>query len=787
MKTHDYKFFRRANMLVITMLAVLFLGYTSFGQSPPLTILSPNGGESYTWGSVIQVSWQHTGEPADMVIEYTDDGGNYWYYLQFIYSTETSDSILIQFTGNPTEFAKVRISYFNDPTILDESDDFFSVVEAPVYVSSPSFGSVYYQDQPVYIAWYSNSLLTFDLDYSPDNGATWTEIVSNFTGFNYTWTAPSQITSQGVIRISDAADPTAFGDSPTFSILDGPVAVLTSPNGGEVWTYGGTAMVTWSGTNLPPYVNIEFSFDGGYSWSSLGYGYSNPDGGSADVYVPYFETQNALVRLVDYTYYFELDRSDAPFTVEVPPVIIYYPAGGESYYNGETMYFNWITSNEVNAVNFELSTDNGQSWSLIETDVPAAQYYYYWTVSGTPSETSLIRISDANDPSKFAISGMFTIRQIPVITLTSPAGGEIWDTGKPYEISWEYSNPGSTYVYIEYSSDNGQNWNYIGYMPLEGPTGSTEWITPDITSEQCLIRIQDYYLYFVADTSEQFTIIDYPETPICMVTVDSATNRNVIMWEKPVSDLIDQFVVYKESNQANIYEVLSVVDYEGIAMVTDTNSNPNVKSYRYKLGFRNVDGIDFPAGNHHQTIHLTINQGVGSSWNLIWSDYEGFEVSSYNIYRKFAGGEFEQISSISASFSSYTDVSVQSGDVYYIIEVVNPNGCNPNRTGEYGSSWSNVATNSFTGVEDNKMEMNLSTYPNPAGEKLNLSIGQDIQGSVKIALSDLLGRTVRSQEVMDLKWNSIHTIDVSDLKEGIYMLKVSSDEGSTTRKVIVRH
>jgi hypothetical protein len=98
-----------------------------------------------------------------------------------------------------------------------------------------------------------------------------------------------------------------------------------------------------------------------------------------------------------------------------------------------------------------------------------------------------------------------------------------------------------------------------------------------------------------------------------------------------------------------------------------------------------------------------------------------------------------------------------------------------------------VATNSFTGVEDNKMEMNLSTYPNPAGEKLNLSIGRDIQGSVKITLSDLLGRTVRSQEVMDLKTNSIYTIDVSDLKEGIYMLKVSSEKGSTTRKIIVRH
>jgi len=76
---------------------------------------------------VIRVSWQHTGEPTDMVLEYSDDGGNLWYYLQFIYSTETTDSISVQFTGNPTEFAKGRISYYYDPSVFDESDDFFSV------------------------------------------------------------------------------------------------------------------------------------------------------------------------------------------------------------------------------------------------------------------------------------------------------------------------------------------------------------------------------------------------------------------------------------------------------------------------------------------------------------------------------------------------------------------------------------------------------------------------------------------------------------------------------------
>jgi len=577
----------------------------------------------------------------------------------------------------------------------------------------------------------------------------------------------------------------AFGDSPQFSIIDAPIAVLTSPNGGEVWNYGEIATVTWSGSNLPPYVNIEFSIDGGSSWTGLGYGYSNPDGGSVEVYVPYNESRNALVRLVDYTYYYEMDRSDAPFTVVVPPVIVYYPAGSEQYYNNQEMYFSWIASQEISTLNFELSSDNGQSWQLIDQNIPANQGYYYWTVDGTPSENCVIRISNSDDPSQFGLSGTFTIFETPVITLNSPIGGEIWNTGETYSISWTYDNPNSTYVYLEYSVDNGSNWNYINYAIQNGSVGSYDWTTPDISSTQCLIRIMDYYLTFVNTTSNPFTIITYPETQICMVTVDSATNRNVIVWEKPASDLINRFVVYKESNEANVYEIIGTVDYAAESVITDTNSNPNIKSYRYKLGFQDAEGNLFPAGDFHQTIHLTINQGVGNTWNLIWSNYLGFEVPSYNIYRKAGNGSYEMISSISASFTSYTDLSAPEGSVFYMVEVVNPNGCNPGRAGEYGSSWSNVATNSITGVNESYADLNVRTYPNPADDKLFVAFSETLQGSVKIVLNDLLGHIVYSQEVENLKSNSAFTINVSDLVNGIYMLNITAENGRVTRKVIV--
>ena len=59
-----------------------------------------------------------------------------------------------------------------------------------------------------------------------------------------------------------------------------------------------------------------------------------------------------------------------------------------------------------------------------------------------------------------------------------------------------------------------------------------------------------------------------------MVSVDSLTNYNTIIWEKPVSNLIADFLVYKETDEANVFEVIDTVGYDEVPMVIDFGSNP---------------------------------------------------------------------------------------------------------------------------------------------------------------------------------------------------------------------
>jgi len=182
-----------------------------------------------------------------------------------------------------------------------------------------------------------------------------------------------------------------------------------------------------------------------------------------------------------------------------------------------------------------------------------------------------------------------------------------------------------------------------------------------------------------------------PAPDICLVSTDSLTHSNIIVWEPPVSAEIDSFIVYCEGIVADQFERIGAVAYSDLSTFTDNASNPQQQAYRYKLSILDTCEIESMMGNFHKTIHLTINSGMGGDWNLIWNHYEGFAFGTYNIYRGSDSTNMTLLSSIASTFNSYTDIAPPTGLLYYQIEVINPAGCTPNKT--WSSSRSNIADN----------------------------------------------------------------------------------------------
>ncbi len=562
---------------------------------------------------------------------------------------------------------------------------------------------------------------------------------------------------------------------------------LQSPNGGEIWTYGSYETVIWSGQYLSGIVTLEFSYDG-INWWYFGDVPTGPNGGSATVSPPNLNTTTALMRITDLTNWEVSDVSDAPFTVYVPPIIIFQPYAGQAIFVDNLVYIYWMLNvNGINWLNAEISLDNGQTYTLIAENINAGNSgTTYLTLSDTPADSCILKLYDAENPDIFALSDVFAISPVPVYTITSPAEGDILNTMSSYTISWNVEDPYMQNCFLQYSLDNGINWTVIDNAVNVGNSGSYEWVTPNANSDECIIRVQDGYAPAVG-FSDVFSIFTFPETPVCMVTVDSLTNYNVVVWEKPVTDLIADFLVYKETDQSDEYEVIDTVGYDEASMVTDFGSNPAMRPYRYKIGFVDDENRVFPAGDYHQTIHLTINQGVNGNWNLIWTPYYGFTYSSFYIMRKSGTGIYEDIATVSASFNSYTDFDAPDGDVSYMIKIVHPTGCDyMMRENGIPEVYSNAASNAVVQVSENGSS-DFNVYPNPANDLINISFSDKFNGQVNLSITDLAGREIYSEAFGDVNPGQLKSISSTDFEEGMYLLHLQSGENRSTRKIVLRH
>jgi hypothetical protein len=89
---------------------------------------------------------------------------------------------------------------------------------------------------------------------------------------------------------------------------------------------------------------------------------------------------------------------------------------------------------------------------------------------------------------------------------------------------------------------------------------------------------------------------------------------------------------------------------------------------------------------------------------------------------------------------------------------------------------------STLGLDEVTLSHNISIYPNPAKNSLNIIATSNLQLELA-TIYDVRGRQVISKELNSS--NSLNTIDVTQLQTGVYFIKIDLDTISTTKKFIV--
>ncbi len=198
-----------------------------------------------------------------------------------------------------------------------------------------------------------------------------------------------------------------------------------------------------------------------------------------------------------------------------------------------------------------------------------------------------------------------------------------------------------------------------------------------------------------ANDSATVIVSALPPDSICLVTVDDSLGHNVVVFEKHVQGAIDHYNIYAESSVAGVYDSIGFIPADSAGVFVDSASNPAVKAYSYKISTIDSCGNESTLSDFHKTMHLTINVGAGTSWNLIWTHYVGMNVITYRIWRADTSMNWTKIDSVPGTNNSYTDLTPPTtSGLFYQVEIISPYICQPynyKANTNYNSSRSNTA------------------------------------------------------------------------------------------------
>ncbi|MCB9189962.1 MAG: T9SS type A sorting domain-containing protein [Flavobacteriales bacterium] len=271
--------------------------------------------------------------------------------------------------------------------------------------------------------------------------------------------------------------------------------------------------------------------------------------------------------------------------------------------------------------------------------------------------------------------------------------------------------------------------------------------------------------------SEELDGINLSAAEICMVTVDTTSGGNTVIWGKEYGLGIAEYQIFKESSVLNHFQLIGTVPFDSLSSFTDTAANSSIHSYRYKL--RTIDSCanfsDFLST--HKTIHLVSNLGLSNVVNLSWDDYIGFTYSTFYIHRNHPSTGWELIDSVASNIHTYTDAGhpgIQG--LEYSIVVVPDVPCTAEKAQDHNSTRSNkaaiAAPSGTDGVETNESTM-LTIWPNPNSGLLNLNIAEG-QGEIVITIHDLNGRRISSYNLNG--GAEYYQLDLHHLDDGVYFI-----------------
>ena len=155
-------------------------------------------------------------------------------------------------------------------------------------------------------------------------------------------------------------------------------------------------------------------------------------------------------------------------------------------------------------------------------------------------------------------------------------------------------------------------------------------------------------------------------------------------------------------------------------------------------------------------------------------EFDGFVTNFY--VSKIGNDGYYQTAIIDEDYSISGGIITFHKAGSYSVIMSNPQGV-PNSIAFPTSVTATFTVNDGTGITASAPSLNLNIYPNPTTGQLTIDNGELKINSIEIF--DVYGRII-----VNCQLSIVNSIDISDLANGVYFLKISTEKGMVTKKIV---
>jgi hypothetical protein len=306
--------------------------------------------------------------------------------------------------------------------------------------------------------------------------------------------------------------------------------------------------------------------------------------------------------------------------------------------------------------------------------------------------------------------------------------------------------------------DGGQYQAYATWT-TGGAASNDQWIvTPQITVTESSM-LEFYMIYYVNTYIDNVEIListtSQTNTSAFTTVVDmiNFTAASSTVWELYSYDLTDYvtagtqvYIAFREKVADNLNDG-SAISIDNVYVGDGTKLAATVPS---------ITPID------NSNITRDLNYTFAPVTPKTFKSIDAF--LGFNVYR-----DNVKINSTLVTASEYTDMDLATGTYTYCVKAVYDEG---------ESACSNEVSVVIVGIDD-PANTTFSIYPNPANQVVNINSTIPVS-SVK--LMNYTGQIVYSNQVAGTQFS----INTSDIAAGVYMLQLETEDGISTRKLIIK-